>query len=153
VCSAVCPICQVQDESMFHLFFECPRVNSRWRSLFSLLSTSDLTFRAVSLHIGLLQSATKQQQRCPTHLILIAECLWYIWRERNAFVYQGNPATAPLQQILKGTKQKLQARLWATTAINKQLRLSKDLATIDTLLLQLCPSSYPAPVSSQDTGN
>jgi hypothetical protein len=106
----------------------------------------------IPLPMHLLQLAIKRQQHSPACLILVAELLWFTWRERNSFVYQENTTTAPLSHIFKCARQKLQSRLTATTATAKQPQLAKDISVLDSIVLQLCPQPHLTPASSLGTG-
>jgi hypothetical protein len=57
VCSAVCPICSEQDESILHLFLQCSRVHLRWRQVLSTVSTTSLSLGAISTPVHPLQCA------------------------------------------------------------------------------------------------
>jgi hypothetical protein len=122
---------------LLHLFFNCPRVISRWQIIFGLLSTTDLTFGCISTPIMLLHKAIKASS--PTCLIIVAEVLWNTWRERNAFVYQGNSSAAPPATILQSALLRLKALLSTTTSQQKHIRLEQDRITLERCLTSLPP--------------
>jgi len=85
----VCPLCESENESISHLFFQCSVSASVWNKLLQWLGQrrqakaweEELTL-AVNHHNGNSVATT-------IYRMALTGCIYYMWQERNQIVFQG----------------------------------------------------------------
>lgn len=113
----LCPRCRTEEETIHHLFFHCPHNGLVLRILNSIMAC--INPRGVSLK----QLVLGDFVGCSTPLwnCVRSEFLWFIWRSRNASIFQSD------QPILTMLKQDLFFQLKAsTTERKKEVHRRKD---------------------------
>jgi hypothetical protein len=140
VCDAVCPLCNLHDESTQHLFFVCPNVHQRWVTLIQLLDRTSCSFGQVQSPMDIICAAVKFQARSPSRLILVAEMLWAFWTDSNHEVFQSVLCQTPIQIILRRSLLKFQSLTECTAASHKVAALTADMAQLNAILDQLIPA-------------
>lgn len=88
--SPLCPRCQLVDESLDHLFIECPISSAVW----SLLGESYAIYlQSMEMLLGFLCSkSTSMSQRVVKSTIL--HVMWCLWLGRNGVLFQGSQQSA-----------------------------------------------------------
>jgi hypothetical protein len=54
VCSASCPVCAAEDETILHLFFRCLHVRTHWQTILQCVAQTDLAFGRILSPIHLI---------------------------------------------------------------------------------------------------
>ncbi|XP_060178348.1 uncharacterized protein LOC132608330 [Lycium barbarum] len=86
-----CPICEATEESIQHLFFECPTSSYIWCKI---LKWQGYTRQAMSWHNELqwaVNFAANKGSKAEVYRMALAATVYYIWQLRNNKVFQ-NPS-------------------------------------------------------------
>lgn len=96
--SPICYLCKVENESIQHLFFECPYVSKIWRTMLNMLHISrSLSGLQTEVH-HCVKMASTQTARSRRYLILFVETISCVWRQRNARAHEG--AELPADRVV-----------------------------------------------------
>ena len=106
--ASTCPLCDVEDESISHLFLFCPFARATWHGSPLAVHTPDLHNTSIQQWIGtILLKHKKMDQDMMHYLQAVFTTLWTIWTHRNLVVHEGKHPN-PVEVIL--TAQSLTCR-------------------------------------------
>ena len=96
--SPICYLCKVENESIQHLFFECPYVSTIWRTMLNMLHISrSVSGLQTEVHHCVKMASTKTA-RSRIYLLLFVETIYCVWRQRNARAHEG--AELPADRVV-----------------------------------------------------
>ncbi|XP_060182493.1 uncharacterized protein LOC132612187 [Lycium barbarum] len=104
----VCPLCDGNDESINHLFFECAYVAGVWNKL---LVWQGIHRQAMTWNHELTWACSHIKGRRPGEEIYkmeLAGCVYQVWHERNQCIFQSK--RRPANQLVRGIIQQICAR-------------------------------------------
>ncbi|XP_059291162.1 uncharacterized protein LOC132044673 [Lycium ferocissimum] len=104
----ICPVCDKEPESLNHLFFVCEVSAEIWQKLLNWIG-----IRKVPTHwteeLGWAElNAKGRNPQAEVYRMMLAAAVYYVWRERNARVFQSQRQSP--QAIIKLIIQDIHAR-------------------------------------------
>lgn len=114
-----CTGCQVNTETIEHMFYDCTRLRPRWLQLEHLVDGTSTNKAAGWSFFGKLDTTIRSQKRNPGFLLLIHEMIKCLWNERNQRAFQANATRFPLHFILHSTATSIHAILHRTRGVKR----------------------------------
>ncbi|KAL3691963.1 hypothetical protein R1sor_005614 [Riccia sorocarpa] len=92
VVEGTCTHCELEVETVIHLFWSCEVVKSLWKNLDDLTNTGGASFRIRDTLLAIIDEALQTKRSGGTLFHTIAPMLQTIWRDRNKAMFKGTRA-------------------------------------------------------------
>ena len=83
-----CCMCNLDGESIVHLFLHCPVANDLWSFVFSLFGVCWVMPRKITDLVSRWQGSFKRQKSYEIWAVIPHCLLWCLWRERNSRIFE-----------------------------------------------------------------
>ena len=96
----ICLLCDDSDETINHLFLNCPFARAVWHGSILGVRTSDLTNISVKQWIASFFTPTYRLEKCK--MMFLQSCftiLWTLWNHKNMILHQGKTPN-PMEVVL-----------------------------------------------------
>ena len=88
-----CPVCRGEEETIAHLYQDCPETRKVWQALREVLREKKEFNLPERTLVEQLNSATQKEEFHSSSISIIA--WWHIWRRRNRVCFQNEKPTPP----------------------------------------------------------
>ncbi|GJZ58864.1 putative RNA-directed DNA polymerase [Tanacetum coccineum] len=79
----VCALCDLQQDSHEHLFFDCPFSKTVWDSMKGLAGLNTTSHDIYAISVSLFPIAKQRTTRGVIAKLVLAACAYFLWQERN----------------------------------------------------------------------
>ncbi|XP_057809008.1 uncharacterized protein LOC131023481 [Salvia miltiorrhiza] len=78
-----CKECGMQEESAYHVFLACPKMEEAWNDLQKWLGTATVRPNSIESHFGTFAAFGKEKKVKNLLLAIWVCCIWLLWKKRN----------------------------------------------------------------------
>ncbi|KAL2608864.1 hypothetical protein R1flu_027437 [Riccia fluitans] len=96
VAEVPCCRCNVEEETVSHLFFECPNSLSRWRRLHERARTVKVSFQITHSLLETIDEAIRTKEKGSPLVFILFSITNAIWKDRNLLLFRGKSHNTPL---------------------------------------------------------
>ncbi|KAL3686811.1 hypothetical protein R1sor_013120 [Riccia sorocarpa] len=129
-----CKRCNVEIESISHLFWICREVKRGWQELRRLAFETAASFRIQETFLQTIDEALLNKRKGGTLTAIMAAACQQIWSDCNAQVFQNLRKRTPLLTILKVAQSEIGAALSPNASITTWEKKLKQLEELRSLL-------------------
>ncbi|XP_070014197.1 uncharacterized protein [Nicotiana sylvestris] len=99
----LCPMCNVEEESMEHLFFKCTYTTTIWEKLLQWMNVKRQPMEWSQEIEWACNNVRGRSANAEIYRIVLASCVYYIWQESNHRIFgaQLRPTGALMKQIIQ----------------------------------------------------
>ncbi|XP_070057352.1 uncharacterized protein [Nicotiana tomentosiformis] len=83
-----CPLCNVKEESIEHLFFKCTYAESIWRKLLQWMGITRQAMERKHEIAWAYCHAKGRSANDEIYRMALAGCVYYVWQERNQRIFR-----------------------------------------------------------------
>ncbi|XP_060209486.1 uncharacterized protein LOC132636576 [Lycium barbarum] len=91
--NSICPLCEVEDESIDHLFFKYELSNGVWCKLLRWQGTNRPVMRWADAVVWMVANVNGKSAAAKMFRAVLAAAVYILWQERNQRVFQGKKRT------------------------------------------------------------
>ncbi|CAH9100084.1 unnamed protein product [Cuscuta epithymum] len=120
----ICHICNDEDETVLHMVRDCTFAALCWKNAaLGLARTGDNSFNSLEWLRSHCQEKRDNTGRIP-HASIFAYIIWFIWKSRNAWIFEGVPLNAE-RVVRNAYAQAEEYNVFTSTQDIKQLKVPK----------------------------
>ncbi|XP_019257768.1 PREDICTED: uncharacterized protein LOC109235982 [Nicotiana attenuata] len=115
----LCPMCNVEEESVEHLFFKCTFAAAIWSKILHWMGVNRQTMKWSQEIEWACSNAKSRSANAEIYRIAIAGCVYHVWQERNHRIFRAKQKQAGI--LIKQTIQMICGRGYTLPRLRRRL--------------------------------
>ncbi|XP_059302028.1 uncharacterized protein LOC132053957 [Lycium ferocissimum] len=101
--TGICPLCEVENESIPHLFFACTISAQVWRNLLLWIDVNRAPMMWDDELLWAEQHAKGRSPKAEMYRMVLAAAVYFVWKERNFRIFQNKrqSTTSMIKQVIQ----------------------------------------------------